>query len=126
MASITIAAAAIYNWQLGSDVQLRIYALESFYAADGFEVAAGNPSEDADASSNFYGVVACTVSGSQLNIPSFTLESTTDSPTNPSARYGAYFYTLEGQRIGPFGEFASFSLPSTPTSTTWGAIEEAQ
>jgi len=126
MASISIAAISIPNWELGSDVQLRIYPLQSFIAADDTIEAAGIPSEDSSQSDNFFLPVACTLSGTTLAIASCTLESTTDSLDNPSATYGAYFYTTEGQRIAAFGEFASFVLPSAPTNTTWQAIAVAQ
>jgi hypothetical protein len=126
MASVTIASGTVNNWQLGSDVQLRVYPLESFLAADSSYEAQGTPSEDATQNDNFYIAVACMVSGSVLTIASCTLESTTDSLTNPAAQYGAYFFTTEGQRIGAFGAFSAFSLPASPTSTTWAAIAEAQ
>jgi len=126
MASITIAPISIPNWQLGSDVQLRIYPLQSFVAADNTILAAGIPSEDVSQSGNFFQLVACTLSGTTLAIASCTLESTTDSLDNPSATYGAVFYTTEGQRIAAFGEFASFALPSAPAATTWQAIAQAQ
>lgn len=126
MASIAIASVTLPNWELGPDVQLRIYALQSFIAADSSIIAAGTPSEDASQNNNFFEGVACTVSGTTLTIAACTLESTTDSLDNPAATYGAYFYTTEGQRIGGFGRFSNFCLPSAPTSTTWAAIEQAQ
>jgi hypothetical protein len=126
MAEISIASVSVPNWELGPDVQLRIYALQSFIAADATIVAAGTPSEDASQSGNFYQPVACSLSGSTLTVAACTLESTSDSQDNPSATYGAYFYTTEGQRIGAFAEFANFVLPAAPTSTTWEAIAIAQ
>ena len=126
MASISIASAAIPNWELSSDVQLRIYPLQNFVAADSTIEDAGTPGEDASVNSNNYEAVSCTLSGTTLTIAACTLESTVDSPTNPSAAYGAYFFTNEGQRIGAFGAFSSFFLPATPTSTTWAAIALAQ
>ena len=126
MATITIAAVSVPNWELGSDVQLRIYALESFVSADGDLNPAGVPSEDSSQNDNFYQAVACTLSGTTLSIAGCTLESTTDSLDNPAAKYGAYFFTAEGQNLGAFAEFAAFALPAAPTSTTWAAIAEAQ
>lgn len=126
MAQVTIASVSIPNWQLSSDVQLRIYALQSFQAADATLVAAGVPSEDSAQNDNFYQAVACTLTGTTLTIASCTLESTTDSLDNPSAQYGAFFFTTEGVKLGAFGEFAAFALPAAPTSTTWGAIAVAQ
>jgi hypothetical protein len=126
MALITIAGASIPNWEGGSDVVLRIYPLSSFQAADGTLEMQGTPGDDEAASSNFYIPVACTLSGTTLSIASCTLESTADSLDNPAARYGAFFYTNEGEKIAPFGQFASFVLPASPTSTTWDAVDQAQ
>ena len=126
MASITIASVTIPNWQLSSDVQLRIYALQNFTAADSTIEAAGVPSQDPTQSGNFFQAVSCSLAGSSLTIASCTLESTTDSLDNPAAQYGAFFYTTEGVYIGAFGQFAAFSLPAAPTSTTWEAIAVAQ
>jgi hypothetical protein len=122
MASVSIAATSIPNWQAGSDVVLRIYPLSSFQAADGTLLVQGNPSNDEASAANFYIPVACTLSGSTLSIASVTLKSTTDSVDNPTAKYGAFFYTNEGEQIAPFGQFASFALPASPTSTTWDAL----
>ena len=126
MAVITFSPATIGNWELSNNVVLRIYALESFVSADGNLNAAGVPSEDASQNSNFFQAVSCTLSGTTLAIAACMLESTTDSLDNPSAKYGAYFFTNEGQNLGAFGEFAAFMLPASPTSTTWEAIALAQ
>jgi hypothetical protein len=126
MAVISIASAALSNWELGPDVQLRIYALESFVSADGNLNAAGVPSQDSSQNDNFFQAVSCTQSGTTLTIAACTLESTIDSLDNPSAQYGAYFFTNEGQNLGVFAEFAAFVLPAAPTSTTWEAIAVAQ
>jgi len=126
MASITIASVTIPNWQINSDVQLRVYALQSFIAADGTVVNCGKPSADQTESSNFFVPAACTLSGTNLTIASLALESTTDSQDNPAATYGAFFYTTEGELLAPFAEFAQFVLPSSPSSTTWAAIAQAQ
>lgn len=126
MAVITIASAVVPSWNAGSDVQLRIYALENFIAADGAMLIGGPVSSDSSLDGNFCIEIGCTLSGALLTIASFPIESTTDSQDNPSATYGAYFFTNEGEMICPFGEFASFQLPSSPTSTTWQAIALAQ
>lgn len=126
MASISIASVTIPNWELSSDVVLRIYALQSFIAADGTLVAAGTPSEDSAENANFYQAVSCSLSGTTLTISTCTLLSTIDSLDNPAARYGAYFFTSEGQRLGAFAQFTDFFLPTSPTSTTWKNIAVAQ
>jgi hypothetical protein len=126
MAAITIASASIPNWQRDSDVQLRIYALQSFVTADNSLIAQGTPAFDENVAGNFFVPAACSLSGTTLTIASVALPSTTDSLDNPSATYGAYFYTTEGEQIGAFGAFARFVLPAAPTSTTWAAIQMAQ
>jgi hypothetical protein len=125
MAVITIASATLPNWELSSDVVLRIYPLESFISADSNLNEAGIPSEDAAQNNNYFQAVSCTLSGTTLTIASCTLESTTDSPDNPTAKYGAYFFTSEGQNLGAFAQFAAFALPASPTSTSWHAIAVA-
>jgi hypothetical protein len=126
MAVITFSPATIGNWELSNNVVLRIYALESFVSADGNLIPAGVPSEDASQNDNFFVAVACTAGGATLTIASFTLESTTDALFNPSAKYGAYFFTNEGQNLGAFGEFAKFMLPASPTTTQWAVVAQAQ
>jgi hypothetical protein len=126
MASITIASVALPNWQRDSDVQLRVYARSSFIASDGTLVVQGCPDFDEAIAGNWFVSAVCTLSGSTLTIPSITLISTTDSQDNPAAELSAYFYTNEGEQIGPFGAFAQFRLPASPTSTTWKNIQLAQ
>jgi hypothetical protein len=70
---------------------------------------------------DFYIQSACTVSGNTLTIPAISLDSTTDSPDNPSARYSAFLVdTSTGDTIQAFG--SSFSLSPDSASTTWPAI----
>ena len=83
----------------------------------------GNPNEDEAVSSNFFISVVCTLAGTVLSIAAVTLKSTTDSLDNPSAKYGAFFYTNEGEQIAPFGSFASFLLPASPNIKTFDAID---
>jgi hypothetical protein len=126
MPVITIAAVTLNNWQQSSDVQLRIYALESFIDSAGNLINAGNPTEDESVSGNWFVAAACTLAGTQLTIAQVQLSTTTDSD-NPNALYSAWFFTTEGERIGPFQEFQTFKLPATlPSNTTWKAVAQAQ
>jgi hypothetical protein len=120
--SVTIAATSVPNWQRDSDVVLRIYALTSFIAADGTIVVGGNTSQDASLNDNWFANYTCTVSSGNLSIPAVTLPSTTDSLDVPSAVWSAAFFTVEGEFIAPFGQFARFPLTPSPSSTTWAAI----
>ena len=126
MATISIASAAVSNWVLPSDVVLRIYALQSFLAADNTLVAAGVPSGDASQNDNFFQAVSCALNGTTLTVAACALESTTDAQDNPNAQYAACFFTNEGVRIGAFAQFAAFFLPASPNPTTWAAIALAQ
>jgi hypothetical protein len=126
MPLITIAATNVSNWQRDADVQLRVYAESSFEASDGTLIPGNPPSEDQSVSNNWFVSAACTLSGTVLSIASLQLYSTTDSQDNPSACWCAYFFTSEGEMIGPFAELHRFVLPSSPTSTTWAAIAVAQ
>jgi hypothetical protein len=125
MPLITIASVNVPNWQRDSDVELRAFADKSFAASDGTLIVKGDPSEDQERSDNWFLRGTCSLAGSTLTVNSLELYSTTDSD-QPDARWQAWFFTAEGERIGPFGEFQRFALPETPTATTWAAIAAAQ
>lgn len=128
MPLISIASVVVPAWQRDSDVELRVYALQSFVASPtNTVVPAGCPSEDESQSDNNYWSAPVTVDpvAKTATVAAISLFSTTDSD-NPQARYAAYFYTTEGERICPFAEFANFSLPGDFTSTTWKDIAAAQ
>lgn len=123
MPLISIASVTIPNWQGNTTgVSLRIYANAPFTAQSGTTYGFGSQLNPAGLGT-FFQSVACTSSGGGLVVPSFTLDSTTDSPDNPAASYSAVLWDgTSGQPVQSFGTFAAFALPATPTSTTWGAI----
>lgn len=123
MASISIASISVPNWQGNSSgIQLRIYANCSFTAQSGTFYPLGNVHASPNAG-QFYQLYACTVSSGSLVIPAVTLDSTADSPDDPSATYSAYLWDSNtGKLIQSFGTFGAFSLSPSPTSTTWAAI----
>lgn len=127
MASITIASTTVNNWQgPTAGVVLNVYVNSSFAAASGNLYPQSVPSNPASLGT-FYLSVPCTVSGNVLTIPTLTLDSTTDSTDNSSARYSAVFFdTLSQKAIQTFGQFGNFLVPATPTSTSWPTLAVAQ
>jgi|SRR5271157_2030179 len=122
MSLVTIAAYSLPNWQRDADVQLRVYPLQSFISSGDAAMLVGHPfTEDQSANDNLYIPAACTLAAGVLSIASLQLEATVDSET-PTARYAAAFFTLEGEFICFFGEFASFAVPPLPNTTTWVGI----
>jgi len=123
MASITIGNIAISGWQGNTNgVQLRIYTNGSFTATGG-NLHPATVQDNPASLGTFFQTYTCTVSGSTLTVPTVTLDSTTDSPDNPSASYSAIFFdTSSGKQIQQFGTYSSFSISPSPTSTTWGNI----
>lgn len=102
-------------------VELRIYADSAFQPlGKTYIVQSGAPNSGAWHKRAAASVV--TESGTNnLYIPQIVLDSTTDSPTNQSARYYAAFYRPGGSFIQVYECFDSFSLRPTGT-TTWPDI----
>jgi hypothetical protein len=125
MAVITIATITVPGWRGNqTGVSLRIYANADFTAEAGTfypRSCIDNPAS----LGMFYTSVPCTFNGtnSGLVIPQIFLDSTTDSPDNPSATYSAVIWDgISGKKVQHFGTFTSFILAPSPTSTTWAAI----
>ncbi|HEY2467981.1 MAG TPA: hypothetical protein VGI45_09065 [Terracidiphilus sp.] len=123
MASITISNISLSSWQGNTfGVQLRIYTNGNFTANGGNLHQATIQSNPASLST-FFDVYNCTYSSGSLFVPAVTLDSTTDSPDNPSASYSAVLFdTNSGKQIQQFGTYNSFQLSPSPTTTTWGNI----
>lgn len=98
-------------------VELRVYADSGFQpAGKTYVVQPGAPGSGA-----WHRRVAASLVNelgtNNLYIPQLTLDATTDSPTNQSARYYAAFYRPEGAFVQGYDCFDSFSLPPTGAST---------
>lgn len=98
-------------------VELRIYADSSFQpAGKTYVVQPGAPGSGA-----WHRRVAASVVNelgiNNLYIPQITLDATTNSLTNQSARYYAAFYRPGGSFIQTYDCFDSFALPPTGAST---------
>jgi len=123
MATITIASTVVPSYhEVGTLHELRIFCDRSFIAADG-TVVPGRGDNDV-----YY--VSYTLTVSTVNftatVPVVTLMSTQDALNNDGkfARYQAQVFVDGSPRdvFMPNG-LGSFWVPSTPTSTSWGALE---
>lgn len=102
---ITITQTTVPDYQgVGSTATLRIYADKSFLTSDGDRI---NKSKVGGAV--WYKDVACTVGGRVLTIPTFTIDSTTDSNV-PTAKYSAAILDANGAISDP-DFFKHFYVP---------------
>jgi len=123
--SVEIASLVISGWQGGSSVSLRIDTDQTFTSSAGNVWPCTIKSNPASLGT-FYQLYACAITGTELTIPQISLDSTVDSVDNPAATYSASFVdTSCGQIIQPFGA-GSFSVPPSPSSTTWAKIFAAE
>lgn len=111
MSTITISSHDITNWSYGgASATLRIFPTDTFRTSDGDTVLVGNVSRN-----EFYKSVSCTVSGTTVTIPQFTIDSTIDG-TPTTARYNCWLYDSNGVKRSLF--HADIAVPLT-TPTTW-------
>lgn len=103
-------------WRFGGiTAELRLYANQTFITSDGTLIQQGT-----------YKSVTCTVSGTTIVIPSFTLDSTTNS-SNPNANYTARIYDSNGVRRWLFpANMPTFRLDfaTLGASTSWELISD--
>lgn len=130
MATITINAIDVPNWQRADDIELRIYTLDPMVLENGAVLnGIGQVDENASRNDNHYKAFACTVdTGTKvLHVPSVTVPTTTDAISGAGGRLGAYLFTQAGVYLSRFGTFGSFQVPDNLDSpTTWGALQESQ
>jgi hypothetical protein len=120
-AQVTIASQQIKNWQGGTSVELRIYALDDFVDATGQPVVKGSPYDQTQG--KWFSKVTCTVASTTLTCPSVNVPPTVNSIDKPGAKLGAFLFNPSTNRlIGPYSVFGSFSVPASPSSTTWSDI----
>lgn len=120
-AQVTISSQQIKNWQGGTSVELRIYALDDFVDASGQPVQKGSPYDITQA--KWFTKVTCTVASTTLTCPAVTVPPTENSIDKPSAKLGAFLFNPTTSRlIGPYSVFSSFSVPASPSSTTWADL----
>lgn len=93
MSTITINSFTIPHYAINeATVKLRIYPTSSFVTSDGHLVA-GNPSSSLNV---FYKEITCSVSGQTITVPSFTIDSTSDSDSPFTAAYNAAIFDVGG------------------------------
>lgn len=125
--TITVQSIVIPNMRQalnpGETLYLVIYVDRPFISSAGIPIQAGSP-----ANGRWYKRVTCSVVGTDVTIPSFTLDSTTDAQdiSGKAARYSAFFYA-NTRNLGQYGGFESFRLlpvytNPTPTDATWAQI----
>jgi hypothetical protein len=104
--SITVSQLVQPNYQGGgSTATLRIYADKEFVASDNVRVFKGTVGTRV-----WYKSVSCTVSGTTLTIPQFTIDSTTNSSV-PTATYTFVLYDSSGRLVETL--FNKFQVPYT-------------
>jgi hypothetical protein len=117
LSQITVLAYTLSNYHGPVNTVLRIYAPTSFIASDGTLVQGSTQT--------FYRQLTCTAAGTNLTIPQFVIDSTTDAlnvQDRQLAGYSAYFYSTQGKMISVFSTFSFFKVPPTFNPTTWTQI----
>lgn len=115
MSAINIATFDIPNWQLGgASCTLRIFADQTFRNSDGDVILRGS------AKGPWYQEIACTISGTTITVPQFTIDSTTDA-SNRNATYTGILFDSNDVRRDAF--FSAYKIPHNFGSTVgWSAI----
>lgn len=121
MAEVTISAGTIEHYSGGeSTLKLRIYCNKTFGTTDSEVVQKGKVK-----SANFYKELDCTIGACMdggndcINVPEFTIDSTTDGGPDDSS-YTFALFTPAGSYIGTIT--CDLVVPPTPTPTTLGAL----
>jgi hypothetical protein len=115
--TITVQAHTISNWQLsatGTTVTLK-------YELDQDGIDAGGSVRMRGSGPSVTCTVTTTLGVVTLNIPSHTIESTTDWLRPRYAKYNPYFILPGGRRVA-WNDFIGSRIPATPTTTTFAAI----
>lgn len=131
---VTVTAHTFKNWKFGgTTAKLRIYLSDTSVASDERVLMKSRP-----AKRGWYKEVLCTVVGANLNVPTFTIDSTTDS-SKPRATYDFIFwdsrgnateYALKRMKIDnltprTFAQIIAFSLTtSAPLDDTYYTARE--
>lgn len=113
---VTISSFTIPNYNGGgATATLKIQANDTFLTSLGTTVT-----RNYTRSGQFYLTVNCTVSGTTITVPSFTLDSTTDSSV-PNATYNGILFNSTGGRVQAY--FSGYRIPTAFGSTaTWSQI----
>ncbi len=114
MSTVTVLPYTLTNFHGSGTITLRLIVPTSFIASNGALVQGNNPT--------FYKEITCSVNGTNLTIPQFAIDSTTDALNlidRQLAGYSAFFYSNRSKLISVFSNFQFFRVPPNPSSTTW-------
>lgn len=120
MAVITVATGDIENYE-GSETAplLRVFFSKPFVAANLDIIGRSTPE-----SGDFYTEAVCSVAAGVITYPQFTIPSTEDAHSNENdSRMTVALFSAAGQLIQIL--FKGLTVPASPTSTTLGAIVQA-
>ncbi len=93
MSQIQINSFTIPNYHgSGSSAEIRIFANQDFLTSDGVRINKQKPG-----GSVWYKSITCSVAGAVVTVPSFTIDSNTDS-NRPHGTYTAVLYDANGSR----------------------------
>jgi hypothetical protein len=98
----------------GSIAYVRIYSNTTFVTSSPVTTI------QQGSTSSFYQTVRCSVAGTNLVCPQFTINSTADSNVT-DARYTADLYDWQNRYKQHWVE--GFSVPASPSTTTWDALQ---
>ena len=118
MSTITIEQEVIPNFQFAnvSNPILRIYLLDDFVNSSGVPLQSGD-----EESRKVFKSVTLTLVGTDLTIPQFTLESTTDGQDINYARYKAVIYN-GNVPLCDYNNYTQFRLSHELSTTDWDKI----
>lgn len=120
---ITVSSQQVPNVQTNV-ASLRIFCNRAFIT--GGSTGAGKPIQQSNPDEGgFYLSVPVSMVGTTATIASFIIDSTTDGRNFTGARYTAYFYDSDGNKIAPYQPFSNFAVPpvfDTGTTASWTQI----
>jgi len=120
---ITVSSQAVPNVQ-STVTTLRIFCNRAFIT--GGSTGAGKPIQQGSPEDGiFYLSVPVSMSGTTATISSFTIDSTTNGRNFTGARYSAYFYDADGNKVAAYQPFTNFAVPpsfDTGTTASWTQI----
>lgn len=116
---ITVSSQQVPNVQT-SVTSLRIFCNRAFITSDGKPIQQSSPDDG-----TFYLSVPVSMVGTTATIASFTLDSTTNGRNFTGARYSAFFYDADGNKVAAYQPFSNFAVPplfDSGTTATWTQI----
>lgn len=111
---------SVFQFPQTTGIELRIYANAPFITLNGQAIPAGSPHTP----NSWYLPVACNIQGDdELDIPSFEIDSTEDSPTDRTATYTAWLFAGDEQ-LGSVAFLTGFGIPALIDPLTQLALNQ--